>query len=545
MSIPGPSRAKVAFAFILLSLFACAPIWAVQYFINQDGSGHVHGAWTMIELLRGNPRFTELFQFNFIFFPDVSGHWLMVVLLQFLSAFTVTKIMMTLTYVGLVAAVVWLRWTTVGREGLLTSVLIGGALAFNWLWLEGFYNFNLGFAIAVFTIGCYFRWREDMNFTRAILLAVLLFVIFVSHIVSFAIAAGTVFALCILPFADVSKRRLLWSAAAFIPVAPVAAVYKFSSEAGGGFLPIWKNLNGHYAQSNRITQLRGVDSFIIISRRSFPFVDTDSTAFAIFTPFIWVIAAFALLLAATWFGRPREQSLWQNKFLPFIVLAIGSILVAIVSPDNFEFSSSTGGVLRERIFLIGLIYLVPLFRTADARPVLSVLAKAALVFVIVFQTAALWEYAMRSDQTAREYLSASEHVPDGTRLAAISITPQGMRFSANPAASLDNYIGIGRDILVWDNYEFGHYLFPVVAKNRADQEFALQYTGSNASELNNPQLYSQERVEKLSKLLEANHHRIDTLLVWGNDPQIEAVYQPWFGPEPYFENGRVRLYRHK
>src|SRR5690348_16412864 len=106
----------------------------------------------MLELLRGNPRFTDLFQFNFIFFPDVSGHWLMALMLLVTSAFTTTKVMMTLTYVGLVAAVGWLRWRTAGREGILTSFLIGGALAFKWLWLEGFYNFNLGFAIAVFTI---------------------------------------------------------------------------------------------------------------------------------------------------------------------------------------------------------------------------------------------------------------------------------------------------------------------------------------------------------------------------------------------------------
>lgn len=545
MSILGSSRAKVAVGFIFLSLFACAPIWAVQYFINQDGSGHVHGAWTMIELLRGDPRYTDLFQFNFIFFPDVSGHWLMVGLLQLFSAFTVTKILMTLTYVGLVAAVAWLRWISVGREGLLTSILIGGALAFNWLWLEGFYNFNLGFAIAVFAIGCYFRWREEMNVARATLLAALLFLIFVSHIVSFAIAAGTIFVLCILPFADISKKRLLWSAAAFIPVVPVAAIYKFSSEAGGGFSPVWRNLNGHYSLSNWLTQLRGVDSFIIISRRSFPFVDTDSTAFAIFTPFIWIIAAFALLLAATWVVRLREKSLWQSKYLPFVVLAAGSILVAIVSPDNFEFSSSTGGVLRERVFLIGLIYLVPLYRVAEARPIFSLLAKAALVFVIAFQTAALWEYALRSDLIAREFLSANDHIPDGTRLAAITVTPKGMRFSANPAGSMDNYFGIGRDVFVWDNYEFGHYLFPVVAKDREDQEFALHYTGNNAFELNNPEQYTPERIGKLAKILETEHERIDTLLVWGNDDQVEAAYQPWFGSAPYFENGRVRLYRHK
>ena len=379
---------RLAFFFIVLTGFACAPIWGIEYFINQDGSGHVLGSWMMVELLRGNPNFTSVFQFNFIFFPDVAGDCLMSAMLLIFWALTVRNVMLTFTYVGLVAAVGWLRWTTAGREGLVTSLLFGGALGFNWLWLEGFYNFNLGFALAVFTIGCYFRWRQRMDLKRTALLALLLFFIFVSHIVSFIIAAETIAFLCVLPIADASRRRLLWSAAAFVPVAPIAAIYKFSTEAGGGFLPVWRNLNGHYSISNWLTQLRGVDSFIIISRRSFPFVDTASTAFVIFTPLIWIIAAFALLVAITWFTRIRER-LWSSRYLPFVVLALGSILIAIVSPDNFEFSSSTGGVLRERIFLIGLIYLVPLYRTAGARPLFSSLAKAALVLVIVFQTAAL------------------------------------------------------------------------------------------------------------------------------------------------------------
>ena len=545
MNLFRTQRARLIFVFAFLSIFACAPIWGVQYFINQDGSGHVNGAWVMLELLRGNPRYTDLFQFNFIFFPDVSGHWLMAAMLLFVSAFTTTKLMMTLTWVGLVAAVGWLRWRSAGSDGLITSLLIGGALAFNWLWLEGFYNFNLGFALAVFTIGCYFQWREEMNFARAGALAVLLFLIFVSHIVSFAIAAGTILFLCVLPFADLSKRRTLWTAAAFIPVAPVAAIYKFSTEAGGSFTPVWRSLNGQYALTNWLTQLRGIDSFIIISRRSFPFVESDSTAFAIFTPVVWIVAGFVLLLAATWLARFREEKIWRSKYLPFIVLAIASIFVAIVSPDNFEFSSSTGGVLRERIFLVGIIYLVPIYKTISARPVLVRLANAALILVIVFQTAALWDYAIVSDRDAREYLSASAHVPDGTRLAAITINPRGMRFSASPTASMDNYIGVDRNVLVWDNYEFGHYLFPAVAKDHATREFIFEYTGSNAYELNNPELFAPQRINKLTELFAAENGRIDTLLVWGSDPQIENAYQPWFEPEPYFENGRVRLYRHK
>jgi len=235
----------------------------------------------------------------------------------------------------------------------------------------------------------------------------------------------------------------------------------------------------------------------------------------------------------------------SNKLLPFAVLAAGSIFVAMFSPDDLQFTSSTGGGLRERFFLTGLFFLVPLYSSRSISTPIKWLANLAFLFVIVFQTLATWEYALRSDSESREYLTAASSIPEGTRLAAITIEPNGSRFSANSVSSLDNFIGIGRDVFIWDNYEFGHYLFPVIAKRKADQEFVLEYTSHNAFKLDDPQNHSEERINKLTEIFASDHERIDTLLVWGTDPQVESAYQPWFEPEPYFVNGRVRLYRHK
>ena len=536
---------KPSLIFILLSAFCCAPVWGVKYFISQDGSGHVHGAWAIIELLRGSHRFTETFQFNFIFFPDVSGHWLMATLLLILSPFTVTKIILTLTLIGMIAAAGWLRWRTAGSDGINTSFLIGAALGFNWLWLTGFYNFEISFITAIFTVGLFYGWRYDMNVWRSIVFATLLVLIFVSHIVGFAIVSAAICILCLLPLNDLRRKNLLWTAAAFIPNVPLIAIYKLQTEAGSGFSPIWKSLKDPYSLSNWITQFRGVDSFIIISRKAFPFIHGESSLFAIFTPLLWIMLALALLIAASWFTRLREQSTLSNKLLPFAVLAAGSIFVAMFSPDDLQFTSSTGGGLRERFFLAGLFFLVPLYSCRSVSTPIKWLANLALLFVIVFQTAATWEYALRSDSESREYLTAASSIPEATRLAAITIEPNGSRFSANSVSSLDNFIGIGRDVFIWDNYEFGHYLFPVIAKRKADQEFVLEYTSHNAFKLDDPQNHSEERINKLAEILESDHQRIGTLLVWGTDPQIESAYQPWFEPEPYFVNGRVRLYRHK
>jgi hypothetical protein len=115
-----------------------------------------------------------------------------------------------------------------------------------------------------------------------------------------------------------------------------------------------------------------------------------------------------------------------------------------------------------------------------------------------------------------------------------------------PTGQMDNYFGIGRqNVIVWDNYEIGHYLFPVMAKNPADRQFVFDYTRNNFFPLNDPNAGIDEKLKNLDGILQENHQKITTMLVWGNEPRIEAVLNKWFESEPYYRNGQVRLYRHR
>src|SRR5215203_4546662 len=223
--IESPKYLNTGF-FLLLIIFCCAPVWSVEYFINQDGSAHLYSSYIMLELLKGNPNIGEVFVFNSISIPNSSGHWLMVLLLNFFSPFVVTKIIVTLTFAGFVASAGWLRLKTVGVEGVKTSLLIGAVVGFNWLWLCGFYNFLIGASCFVFTVGLFFGWREKMNFWRAIILSLLFLLAYFSHIISFAILAGSIFLLLFSAEKQNIKRNLVCFFAALLPVLPLVLIYK-------------------------------------------------------------------------------------------------------------------------------------------------------------------------------------------------------------------------------------------------------------------------------------------------------------------------------
>ena len=200
-------------------------------------------------------------------------------------------------------------------------------------------------------------------------------------------------------------------------------------------------------------------------------------------------------------------------------------------------------MLRERLFLAGLAFLVPLVRIEGLRPLFEQVALGMLAFVVVFQTLVVWEYAVRSDREAREFFAASQAISDGAAAAGVTIRPRGFRFAGTHIPSINNYNGIGRDVRIWDNYELGHNYFPVVTRSREDHEFARRFTQNNAYALDRPEQMREERIEALRSLLTSEPRRIHTLIVWGSDPRVDAAIFAGFGGSPVFEQGNVRVFR--
>lgn len=527
-----------------LVLFTSAPIWGVQYFIVQDGSGHVHSAWMMLELLRGNPRIAEMHQFNLITFPNSGGHWLLAFFLLFTSAFTATKLLMSITYVGFVASVGWLRWNTSGRDGILLSVIFAAAIGYNFLWLIGFYNFLLGLIVAIFGVGLYFRWRERFAARHAAVLALLIVAAFLCHVVSFAVFSLALAAVASLPLTKANFRKLALTAAAFVPVMLLAYLYRANTEAGGPMTPVWRHLSDPLSPLAWIDQLRSVDSFVLISRSAFPFADIETPLFGVFAPVLYIAAALFLLFAGSLLRRRVNGGpLTDERSFPFLLLSGVLMLFSLFAPDDIQFSTSEGGLLRERLFLAGLAFAIPVFRLEGLRPLFSRTAIGLLSFVLVFQTLVVWEYAVRSDRDAREFFAASLAIPEGAAAAGVTIRARGFRFAASHIPSINNFNGIGRDIQLWDNYELGHYYFPVIARRREDHEYVRRFTQNNAYALDRQEQMSEERIETLRSLLTSEPRRIDTLVVWGADPKVDAAILSGFREPPVYHAGNVRVFR--
>lgn len=527
--------------YLALVALGCSAIWAGGAFVPQDAPAHVYTASRMLGLLNHDAAIGALFTFNSFLLPNSTGHWLLALLLGAVSPLTAIRILATVTYAGLVAGVGFLRFSTAGRDGLATSLLIGAAIGFNWLWLCGLNNFLLGTIGFAFGLGLFHLWRDSLTAPRVLWLSLVLLFVYFSHVVAFAALAAALVVSAAEAAPENRGRAAVGAFAALAPAALLALLFAASS-APGALAPAWRRLADPLSIASWLQQIRAADPFVLISRRAFPFATGTSDAFAVFTPLAWLLAAFAGLAAGTLArGAGAGAGALRGK-LAFLAALAGCALAAALGPDDF--GTSHGTLLRERLALLGALCFVPLFRTsASART--TRLAQACLAFVFLFQTAALWEYTRRSDRDAREYLALGDAAGSPASLASVVVLEDGRRFHSNPAAQLGNLLGVGRPTVVWDNYEAGYDIFPVVARSPDDRRFALDFTSSNVFDPQDPPERFEAALARLDACLAAGHGRIDTLLSWSRDPRVDAVVGKWFETEPFFERGRGRLFRRR
>ena len=215
---------------------------------------------------------SDIFVLNEICIPNVSVHLILALLLQVFSAFTATKIVVCFLFAGVVAAIGWLRLVTVGVDGLKTSLLIGAVVGFNWLWLVGNYNFMLSVIVLAFTLGAYWKWRGRLGLLNSSALVILLAAAYFSHIIGFAILAGSIVVLALNLPRELRYRALAWTLGCLLPFAPLAIWYRSISDDGSPAMPVWRSLVDPYSLSSWLTQIRSADAFLLISHSALPFV---------------------------------------------------------------------------------------------------------------------------------------------------------------------------------------------------------------------------------------------------------------------------------
>lgn len=513
-------------------------IWFVPWFVTQDGPAHLYNAHIIAASLRPDSPFRDVFQVRWDPLPNWAGHLTLIGLMTILPPRAADRAMMTITLVGFAASILWLRWRVAGGRGIPLAAVMAALLALNAAWLFGFTSFLLGACLFPITLGVWWGGRERMGPVRALALAGLLVLGYFCHLISLGLTVVGLVVLVLTTPGPKPVARGLWTLGSLLFLVPLGITYRRLMQTGGTLKPEWGQLKNPWSLASWGSQLGWVDPLSLGSKMILPFVEVRSYGCGLVAPVLWFSLALLLLLAATLL-RPAGASDAPNTVRDrrgWALLAGLLVLGGVLGPDTF--GEGHGNYMPQRVLLLGLAAVVPFLKLDGSRWLVRA-GGAALVFALAMQSAYAWDYALHADRTAGIVVKAKPFVGRNQRVGTLLVGIRG-HYRANPLLHIDSILGIGTGNIIWSNYETTHYYFPVQIRDPERHPPAAEFEA--VALLEGPE-NAAERTRRWGRLIEGYHNQIDTLVVWGSDPALDALNARWY--EPRVQIGNVRVLRHR
>jgi hypothetical protein len=521
---------RLALALFLALLPAIAGIWASPFFLTQDGPAHLYNAEILAHSFDPNSPFRAAYAIRWDPLPNWAGHLLFLGLDVTLPAWAAERTATTLSLVALACATAWLRARVVGCRSAVATAAFAALIGLNVTWLLGFTSFLLGAALFPLTLAVWWGGHVRLTRRRTLALAGLIVLGYFCHPIGLGLTAFGLLTLAALTPGEDRRRRLGLTLLALSPLLPLGWIYRGLTRAGGPMRPEWAQLTNPFSIEAWKEQLRWVDPISLAAKVYRPFGSDPSVWNGLAAPVVWLTLALVALTLATLRAEQRDR-----RLRGWAVLALALVLGGVLGPDTLGVNH--GHYLPQRVFLLGLVALVPWLRLEGSGR-LKRLGRAGLVLALVLQTLFVWDYGRECSRTAGRFLTVAPHVGRGQREATVLIDIRG-RFRANPLLHVDCLLGVGTGNIIWANYESNYYYFPVQRRDPEHTPSALDLEA--LALLGGPT--ASERAAKWSDLLDRSASAIDVVVIYGNDPEIERITGRQFVLEFRSDDGVMQVWR--
>jgi len=315
-----------------------------------------------------------------------------------------------------------------------------------------------------------------------------------------------------------------------------------------------------WSVANWTHRLGWVDPLTLATKNGLPLTERLNRWFFVFAPAVWAVAAWLLWIfarIAQWHARTRAATptdasesvaqLVQRLDQPrsgsagppasrqgWMTLGAILLLVGFLGPDAL--GPAHGDYLPQRVILLGLVALVPIFDLRLSGWV-GPLSLASLLAAVAFQSTIVWDYALYCDRSAGQFIRARDAVGRNQRVVVVLVKSRG-RFRANPLLHAGDWLGVDTRNVVWNNYETLHYYFPVQFQSGIDRPHPDELELLTLHE--DPE-QATERARGWERILVQHVNSIDVVVVWKDDPQLDAVTARWFDLSE--RRGDIRIFR--
>lgn len=172
---------------IIISLLVIhlLPVWIFTYFPTQDGASHIYNSYVLKEYRKHeNYRLREVYELRLTLFPNWTSHAFLALLMYVFPPIICEKILISIC-IGLLPLSLFYFLNSV-QKGKTLFALVGFIFAYNYLLHMGFYNFVLSMSLFFFTLGYWWKRRNELTIANIGILYALLIATYLTHYQSYA-----------------------------------------------------------------------------------------------------------------------------------------------------------------------------------------------------------------------------------------------------------------------------------------------------------------------------------------------------------------------
>jgi hypothetical protein len=411
--------------FFALALLYVLPFWVVGHVPTTDGPSHTYNAWVLRHYADAEryPLFQRYYEINPLPYPNWISHGTMALLMLAVPAQAAEKLLVS----GYVLAFLAGAWYLAGaaRPGERWLAFLAFPFAYHQLFQYGFYNFAISVALFLIILGYWWRRRERPGIAFAVVINLLLWLCYLSHILSFGLALIAIAVLWLATLRRETWRRHLLHVPILLPQLA---------------LPLWfllKQGSQEFPAAWPLAQL--VRYFVRLE-----------VLFTLGEAQIWygmALAALFLVLLVRSFRRGRGE---ENAFL---ILALLFAAFYFLSPDGL----AGGWLLKNRLSLYPFLVLIPWLSPRLGRRAETV-AAAVLALTALANLGYLVHGYRELGAAVDEYLAGLASAAPDTRILALTFAHTGPTDVFSHAIA---YAALEKGQVDWDNYEAKVAFFPV------------------------------------------------------------------------------------
>jgi hypothetical protein len=451
---------------VILILINLTPIWIFKYFPTQDGSTHIHTAQAIKDY--NNPEYTkfrEYYQINLSPFPNWSAQIVLILFMYVFPSLIAEKLLITVYAVLLPLSIMYMINSVNKRKSYYgIPQLMSLLFVHNFLLYMGFYNFMLSLPPCFFAIGYWWRNREKIRIKQVLIMNILIFSTYFSHIVSYGVLVILIIMLSFiyLTIECVKQYKTARKIKSIFPYIIKFAVILASITPSAILLYMYLNKSGvgHNYPSIRelIKALFPIETLYYISKTQKIIAYSVSILIILLILYTLIRDKFRIK------GNILEFNLTGKDY--FLLSSFTLLIIYLSAPSDM----AGGGFISNRLILYPPLLLLP-WISINYHKIMKRTIEGIVILLCLINISMLNYYVWKFNGVMQEFVSGVELVGNDNAIIGLIRDRMGWFMRVEPFAGGTNYYCIDRGNVNLVNYQANLIYFGINFKpnlNRPD-----------------------------------------------------------------------------